>query len=390
MSLRRALRNSLIATAVASVSLTTALVSSAAAAPDDTGPGSLVSAEPTTAFVVPLVPLPGRAWSLQYRSTTATGEPDTVTGTLLVPPGEWTGEGERPVVTYAIGTHGLGDQCAPSAQLANGTEQELNLMQLALERGWAVVVTDYEGLGTPGPHTYTVARSEGHAVLDAVRAAFAVPGAGLSAKAPVGIWGYSQGGGAAAVAGEQAADYAPELDVRGVAAGGVPADLVEVFEANTSNRIATGLIVSATTGFDAAYPELALRDRLTPAGQALYDDVRDECVGQIVAKGFPFTFGQLTAVPDPIAGEAGERLDDNGAGSVAPAFPALVYHAGADELIPVAQGRELRADWCALGAEVSYRELPATGHIGGAGLGGPFAVEFLGERFAGAQAPSSC
>lgn len=390
MPARRILQSALVV--AAAVTLLLALVGGATAdAPPaaQAEPGSLVTAVPTTVFAAPLIPLPGRAFALQYRSTSALDEPNVVSGTLLLPPGEWDGPGERPVVSYAIGTHGLGDRCAPSAQLADGTEQELGRMRMALDRGWAVVVTDYEGLGTPGPHTYTVALSEGHAVLDAVRAAVAVPGAGLAADPPVGIWGYSQGGGAAGAAAELAATYAPELDVRGVAAGGVPADLAAVFEANTQNRVATGLILAATTGLDAAYPELDLRDRLTPIGQRLYDDVRDDCVGEIVAKGLPFTGEQLTAVPDPLDG-ARDRLAENGIGAAAPAFPALVYHGGADELIPVEQGRGLRADWCALGVPVRYEELPATRHVQGAALGGPIAVEWLDHRFAGADAPSDC
>ncbi|HVL84706.1 MAG TPA: alpha/beta fold hydrolase [Pseudonocardia sp.] len=312
-----------------------------------------------------------------------------MSGTLLLPPGGWDGEGDRPVVSYAVGTHGLGDRCAPSVQLRNGTEQELRLMQQALRRGWAVVVTDYEGLGTPGPHPYAVALSEAHAVLDAVRAAVVVPGADLSVAAPVGIWGYSQGGGAVAAAAEQAGTYAPELDIRGVAAGGVPADLAEVFAANARNRIATGLIAAATTGFDAAYPELRLRERLTPTGQRLYDDVRDDCVEQIVAKGLPFTAEQLSADADPLAGARG-RLAENSVGATAPAFPALVYHGGADELIPVEQGRDLRDGWCALGVDVRYREFPLGTHIGTAAVAGSSAVGFLAERFSGVDAPSDC
>jgi hypothetical protein len=386
---RLLLQSSLVVAAAVTLLLALTGPSATAQPADQGGAGSLVRAEPTTVFAAPLIPLPGRAFALEYRSTSALDEPNVVSGTLLLPPGEWDGPGERPIVSYAIGTHGLGDRCAPSAQLANGTEQELGLMRMALDRGWAVVVTDYEGLGTPGPHTYTVALSEGHAVLDAVRAAVAVPDAGLAADAPVGIWGYSQGGGAAGAAGELAATYAPELDVRGVAAGGVPADLAEVFEANTENRIATGLIVAASTGLDAAYPDLDLRDTLTPVGQRLYDDVRDDCVGEIVAKGFPFTGEQLAAVPDPLGG-ARDRLAENSIGAVAPAFPALVYHGGADELIPVEQGRGLRADWCALGVPVRYEELPLTGHVQGAALGGPVAVDWLDGRFAGADAPSDC
>ncbi|NMI01743.1 lipase [Pseudonocardia sp. K10HN5] len=357
----------------------------------EAGPGSLVAAEPTTAFLAPGVPLSGRAWSLHYRSTSATDAPDTVSGTLLLPPGDWTGPGERPVVSYAIGTHGLGDQCAPSAELAAGTEQELGLMQQALARGWAVVVTDYEGLGTPGDHTYVVARSEGHAVLDAVRAAMAVPGAGLSAHAPVGIWGYSQGGGAAAMAAEQAGEYAPELNIRGVAAGGVPADLAAVFASGSNSPLATGLIIAATVGFDAAYPDLKLRDLFTPAGQAVYDEIRHECVGQIIARGAPYTVRGLSAVPDPLArDDVRARLAENSVGSVAPGFPALVYHGGADELIPVVQGRGLRSDWCARGATVHYLELPGTEHVTGAALGGPPVVGWLADRFAGRPAPSNC
>ena len=41
--------------------------------------------------------------------------------------------------------------------LASGTEFEYPVFELALVRGWAVAVTDYEGLGTPGEHTDAVA-----------------------------------------------------------------------------------------------------------------------------------------------------------------------------------------------------------------------------------------
>lgn len=106
----------------------------------------------------------------------------------------------------------------------NGTDYELDHVKALLAKGWAVAVTDYEGLGTPGTHTYIVADAEAHAVLDIVRAATQVPELGLSPSAPVGIVGYSQGGQAAARAAEIESTYAPELDVVGVVAGGVPSD----------------------------------------------------------------------------------------------------------------------------------------------------------------------
>ncbi|MGH3739412.1 MAG: hypothetical protein ACRDT6_27990, partial [Micromonosporaceae bacterium] len=112
-----------------------------------------------------LLPVPVDAWQLLYRSTSATGAPNAVSGTVLVPRVAWSA-GARPLVSYAVGTHGLGPECAPSYKLASGTEDESGAFGLALRRGWAVVVTDYEGLGTPGPHTYVAGPALGHAMLD--------------------------------------------------------------------------------------------------------------------------------------------------------------------------------------------------------------------------------
>ena len=88
-----------------------------------------------------------------------------------------------------------------------------------------MAVTDYEGLGTPGKHTYIVADAEAHAQLDIVRAATE----GDLARARrrrrrSASSGYSQGGQAAARAAEIESTYAPELNVAGVVAGGVPSD----------------------------------------------------------------------------------------------------------------------------------------------------------------------
>ncbi len=106
-----------------------------------------------------------------YRSTDRTGDPHAVSGTVLVPKTPWIGPGRRPVIGYAAGTQGIGDTCAPSRQLSEGFEYESLFMAGMLARGWAVAMTDYEGLGTAGMHTYMDRESQGRAVLDALRAA---------------------------------------------------------------------------------------------------------------------------------------------------------------------------------------------------------------------------
>jgi pimeloyl-ACP methyl ester carboxylesterase len=108
---------------------------------------------------------------------------------------------------------------------SEGLEYESLFIKGLIERGYAVALTDYQGLGTAGVHTYMNRVAQGRAVLDAVRAAQRLSGSGLSSLNPVGLVGYSQGGGASAAAAELAASYAPELKVKGAVAGAVPADL---------------------------------------------------------------------------------------------------------------------------------------------------------------------
>src|SRR3954454_13318907 len=71
-----------------------------------TSAGDVVEAGPTTVYLVPgkLLEVPVNAWHLRYRSTSATGEPDVVSGTLLVPKTSYP-LGRRPIAGYAVGTH---------------------------------------------------------------------------------------------------------------------------------------------------------------------------------------------------------------------------------------------------------------------------------------------
>jgi pimeloyl-ACP methyl ester carboxylesterase len=353
-------------------------------------PGDVIKARPVNVHLDPLnlIPLPVNAWQLLYRSTSATGGAVAVSGTLLVPRTPYAGV--RPLVSYAVGTHGLGDQCAPSRLLATGTENEILLITQALGRGWAVVVTDYEGLGTPGQHTYAVGQSSGRAVLDAARAAARLPGSGVSATAPVGLFGYSQGGQATAFAAELAAAYAPELRIAGVATGGVPADLTAVARFNEGN-VGFSLVLAAAAGHAAAYPDVPLTTILNDAGRATIPRVTSACTVELVTIA---PFGRLsdyTTVPDPLSHPRWQaRLAENRAGQTAPTAPVYLYHGTLDELIPYSVGESLRRAYCGLGARVQWQPVALSEHVLGVTLGGPVAMNWLGDRFAGRPATSNC
>ncbi|MEV4433691.1 lipase family protein [Streptomyces sp. NPDC049585] len=349
-------------------------------------PGDIVSAAPTSFHPLPGQPTNTRAWHITYRSTTAKGTPNVVSGTVIVPQDGRTGP--RPLITYAVGTVGLADHCAPSAGFPYGTTVEANLIQLLTARGWAVVVTDYEGLGTPGDHTYSVGPAEGRAVLDAARAARRLPQAGLGAS-PVGIMGYSQGGQAGSWAAELHDSYAPELDVRGTAAGGVPADLLRTAEFNDGN-VGAGLILMAAAGQNAAFPELHLERYLNNEGRRSIDYLKQHCVVVDVAAGLFKRIADVT-VRNPLKeGDWQRALRSSDLGTHAPDHPVYLYHGVTDELIPYEVGAGLRAKWCAKGATVQWKSLPLAEHVAGAVAAAIPAANWLADRFAGRPTDGNC
>ena len=128
-------------------------------------------------------PLPraSRTWTLLYRSTSLRGKPIGVSGFVMLPKGKRPKQG-WPVVSWAHGTSGIADSCAPSRE-PDGPYTVYAAAQFGawLKAGYAVANTDYEGLGTPGVHPYLVGRSEGRGVVDIVRAARASSPAGSPA-----------------------------------------------------------------------------------------------------------------------------------------------------------------------------------------------------------------
>src|SRR5829696_94328 len=127
--------------------------------------------------------------------------PITVSGALFIPKGTPPQEG-WPLLAWAHGTVGIADICSPSWQARS--YRDVRYLNEWLSQGFAIVATDYQGLGTPGPHPYLKVRPEAYSVLDSVRAVLTdVPG--LANK--IVIVGQSQGGGATFATAAFAPDY---------------------------------------------------------------------------------------------------------------------------------------------------------------------------------------
>jgi len=341
------------------------------------------------------LPAPGvRSWQVLYRTTNAQNQPIAVSGTVLVPTAPWRGSGQRPVVTWGVGTRGLGDSCAPSYTLSQGTDYEAAFIASALAKNWAVVISDMRGLGTPGAHTYEVGKDQGAAVLDMVRAARRTPGTGLSTTGPVGVMGYSQGGTSAGWAAELAPTYAPELDIKGVSAGGVPADLDAVAD-GLDGGLFVAFALFAAVGYDEAYPELNLEGYLNDRGRRTLQQFGDVCLasidglGGIITTAFTDIEDYVTSNPlDTPQWQA--RLAENRLGARKPPMPVFQHHALLDEIVPFAQARTLRTEWCARGTNLTWKVIPLAEHAIGLAVGAGPGLDFLADRFAGRPVSGNC
>ena len=359
-------------------------------------PGTVLKSEPTTFYLDPtrLVKAPARAQRLMYVSRSADGDPTAVTGTLLRSRKTWWGPGRRPLVSFAVGTQGMADRCAPSRQLEAGTEYEGQFINGYLTRGYDVVVSDYEGLGTPGTHRYVNTIALGRNVLDAARAAKNLPDDAVADRARVYVAGYSEGGNAAGGALQEQPTYAPEMRLRGGYAGAVPAELARVAPMLDGSPYAAFLLYSVAA-LDAEYPELGIRDLLNERGRTLVDASEGTCTFDAVARFAGTRSETLTKSGQPITAflsrpDIAAVLEELRVGRVRPEVPVLMTHTTLDDVVQYRQARDAAGRWCDLGARVKFSSGVAPTHIGGAVESYPKAFGWLEARIAGLPAPSSC
>ncbi|MEZ5144886.1 MAG: alpha/beta fold hydrolase [Acidimicrobiales bacterium] len=350
-------------------------------------PGQIIRSEPMAG-----APEGSTAYKILYHSTSVSGQDVAVSGFVLVPGGD-APPGGRPVVTWAHPTTGVVDTCAPSLSPL-GFSLVGGLAGL-LQAGYVVAATDYEGLGTPGVHPYLVGDSEGRATLDAARAAANLSEAAASKN--VAVWGWSQGGQGALFAGQLAPTYAPDLRIVGVAAAAPAGELSQLLtdDLNTFDGVELGAYALNAYQFvyQSAHPGLDADALLTPAGQ--------QGMPQIVKLCNLTQATEMEAVATPLVGKFfaqnpssvppwPDLLAANTPGGFPTSAPVYLAQGSADTLVIPSTTATLAQNLCRLGDTVTFKEYDGAVHTNIAFVAADDVVTWIGQRFAGQPAASTC
>jgi fermentation-respiration switch protein FrsA (DUF1100 family) len=316
-----------------------------------------------------------------YSSRTPQGAKAAVSGTVSVPKGK-VPKGGWPVITWAHGTTGVADACAPSRDSATSPAHlaisyiypDLNEW---LRAGYAVVQTDYQGLGTPGKHPYLIGEAEGRSVLDIVTAARQLD-PNISKRYLIS--GHSQGGQSALFAAGEASSWAPKLRLRGTVAFAPASHILEqvpLLSALTSpsplTALATMILDGASTQSSAIDPNKLLSDEVL----AQYPLLQTQCLEQL-------------ATPSELGGIPPSHLIRSGAdlSPVNPVLAAMNPLVRSNAPMQIEQGEadttvfktftdQLKDELVNAGNQLTYKTYPGVDHVGVVSAGDADALAFF-------------
>jgi pimeloyl-ACP methyl ester carboxylesterase len=354
--------------------------------------GDLIWAEPIDSWWGS----PRQAWRVLYRSESLEGEDIAVSG-YVIAPADTSGTEPLPVLAWAHETVGSADVCAPSRTFADQAPTTAPRATVAaqlsgiVDAGAVVVASDYEGLGTPGPHPFLVGESAGRSVLDAVRAAGQLTE--VNAGTDTLLYGASQGGQAALWAAQVAPEWTPELDVLGVVAVAPFSEVDLLLPAAATVVGAEGYLVLGVYGQAAANSDLDPTEVLDPAVVEEAAIVEERCVPDVHV-----AFRQLAAETGRPPGDLDalrsaewqEQLASLKPGTGALDVPVLLAQGDRDTTIPAATTKILATRMCASGDEVETLNKPDAGHSEIVTAADAEIRDWLAARLAGEAATSNC
>jgi fermentation-respiration switch protein FrsA (DUF1100 family) len=330
-----------------------------------------------------LVPLTDARYTklVLYSSRTPQGAKTAVSGSVSVPRGKPPKHG-WPVISWAHGTTGVADACAPSRNsVTSPARAAISYIQPQLNdwlrAGYAVVQTDYQGLGTPGKHPYLIGEAEGRSVLDIVSAARQLdPKLGKRFL----ISGHSQGGQSALFAAGEASSWTPKLRLRGTVAFAPASHILEqvpLLPALTTPSPLTALATMILDGASTQSSAIDVNKILSDEVLAFYPRLQSECLEQLA------TTSELGGIAPSHLMRSGADLSPVNpvlAGMnplVKTAAPILIAQGTADTTVFPVYTDQLKDELVKAGDQITYNKYPGANHVSVVTTGEPDALAFF-------------
>lgn len=337
-------------------------------------PGTILRSRPIAASFFGIAPNRVQAFQLLYRTTAVAGSAIATVTTVFRP---YRAFSDR-FISFHTAYDSASVSCDPSYQYQLGTPQtdlisslEMLFIQQRVAQGYIVASPDYEGPDA----ALAAGRVAGMSVLDGMRAVINFQKTLRifnDEPAIVGV-GYSGGAIATGWAASLQSSYAPELNIKGWAQGGTPANLSGTFY-HLDNSTFSGFLPAAIDGLckPSAYSaqlQPVIDSIVTDEGRELLDYANSHCVvadlGHFHQKSMFSpniqTLGPALLQHDTIAAVLEHNLLGVNPDEV-PVAPVFVYHGLQDEIIPYADVAAMVDFWCANGATVLFTTFTNDGH----------------------------
>lgn len=330
----------------------------------------------------------GTAERILYVSERPDGTRAVSGGMIFIPTLPAPAEG-RPVVAWEHGTLGMGAACVPSRSTSPIGDMTTFIGPM-LKQGWVVVATDYVGLGTPGPNQYLIAQSEVRDVVNAVRAARNIPQAEASNRYVT--FGHSQGGHASIWTGHLGSEFAPELELLGVAAAAPALNLSDIASAQWDTVVGWVIGSDLIESWPTYYPELPVDAVLTTAGRDASQRLAAECIKEAGLEALAREkLGQQIFAFDPLTNMQWRDVMLAQTPPPMPVdMPVFIAQGTADEVVLPWPNSIIQKEWCDAGSTISMLWMGNVNHEDAALVSGPAAVDWIAGRFAGRPAGRSC
>lgn len=349
-------------------------------------PGSLISAEPVA------TPSPEmQAWRITYWTRLDDDHAVRATGMVIAPRDRSPTRG-RQVIGWQHGAWGVASKCAPS--LSSNFFTATPALGDMVQRGYVVVAADYPGLGAPGVHGFLAGRETAQSVLDAIRAARAIPASGAGTR--IALWGESQGGHATLWTAAQARRYAPELTLVGTAAAAPPTDLLANLSYKGDPSVKAMFTAFVTYSWSRRYGA-PLASVFGPANRGVVTRLAQNNCVQLDSKPKVGTVLGILSVRNGLQGkdlgtiQPWARLArSNSIEPRAVPGPVLIAQSVADPLVSPDATRTFARGLCLQGRRVRYIAIPGGDHAASARNSAAETLDWIDARFAGAAPPSDC